>query len=298
MLQYTHMEILAVTCQSADNIKDIHKAGAEEAVFALKDGCFSALTGFSKEELKELISLTHEEGMRFSVLMNRLFHEDMIKEAQETMMELIHAGADAVLFADLGLMKKAMEEGVTDRMIYQPETLMTSTPEAEVYGALGLQAVMISSLLTEGEIEEIAKAVKQTGVSVHGYQLMSVSARGLLSAYSAVSGRESLKNRNGLYLREEKRNEFMPVYENDYCALIYTDYILESFDQLERFQKAGVQRFQADSWNISPDSLNDALRIYRNILDGKDASSLIQEYRKKYADLPISEGYYSSRTVK
>jgi putative protease len=292
------MAILAVTCENLKSAEEFHACGADEVIFALKNACFSPLASFSCEEIRESIQTVHAMGMRVSVLMNALFHEGAVDQASRMMKELVQAGADGIIFADTGLMMEAVKNGFADRMIYQPETMMTSSYDASVWQHCGIQALMISTLLTEEEILKIASSAKNTGMNIHGWQLMSVSARPLLSAYGAVSGLGPLKNRKGLTLVEAKREGRMPVYENEQVTMIFSDYVLESFEEIRRFQKAGMKRFTVDSWNLSEESVQDALKIYRSLLDEKEPSVKIEEYREKYNELPLEKGYYENKTVR
>lgn len=298
MIQYCRMAILAVTCENLKSAEAFHACGADEAVFALKDACFSPLAAFSCEEIREFIPKVHSSGMRVSVLMNALFHEEAIQNAAEMMKELVHSGADGIIFADTGLMLTALKEGFSDRMIYQPETMMTSSYDASVWSSTGVQALMISTLLTEEEILKIAASNENTGMNIHGWQLMSVSARPLLSAYGAMTSLGSFRNKKGLTLVEAKRNEHIPVYENEQVTMVFSDYVLESFEEILRFEKAGMKRFSVDSWNLDLSSVEDALKIYRALLDEKQPSMSIEEYRAEYSALPLDKGYYENKTVR
>lgn len=292
------MSILAVTCENPADLKTYREKGADEVIFALADSCFSALRPFSEEEILTMAETARAENLRVSVLMNRLFHEDDIEAACEKMIRLCHGGIDAVLFADTGLMYSARKNGLEDRMIYQPETMMTSPADALTWCSENLQAVMISTLLTEQEILKIAAGAAVTGMNIHGYQLMSVSARPLLSAFALSAGKEPLKNKENLTLVEAKRQEHMPVFENEYATMIFSDYVLESFDEIRKFRDAGMKRFVIDGWHLDPQSVQEAVGLYRALLDGTAEAAEIREYRNTYKDIPFSKGYYDQKTVR
>ena len=291
------MKTLAVTCETLNQISLFAESGADEAVFALQDSCFSALRSFDVQQASEMIQAAHRAGMKAGILMNRLFHEGQILQASDDMRRLIEAGADHICFADMGLARAAMKDGFTDRLIYRPETMMTSTYDALTWMNTGIASVLISPLLTEEEILKICKETENASVAVHGYQLMSVSRRPLVSSYARKTGIE-IHEMSNLYLKEEKRQDLMPVYENGYCTMIYTDYILESFDETVKFSEAGAERFCADSWHIEEEAMADALKIYRALLDGDQPDMTPAQYREKYDSLPLSGGYYDQKTVR
>ena len=289
---------LSITCENHELFTEYRQAGADEVILALKDSCFSPLKAFDKQEMVKLIEEAHQYGLEVSVLMNRLFHENDAVNACETMKRLVEAGADGIIFADTALAYTAKREGFMNRMIFQPETMMTSSFDAKVWHDLGTQAVMISSLLTKEEVIHIASCIDNGGVNVHGYQMMSVSGRPLLSAYAQNRGLYPLKNKGNLFLVEEKRDGKMPVYENDYCTMVFSDYIQESFDEMKAFMNAGVKRFVIDSWMLKETCVKDTLRIYRAYLDGKETEEMVRTYRKTYGELPLSSGYYEQKTVR
>ena len=286
------MKILTITCENIEQMKLYTYGGADEVITALKGACFTSMHELTMAEIKELASCNPG---RTAVLMNRLFGEEEKQKAEELLDEVL-TFADAVFFADPALMYEAARLGRQSQMIYRPETLMTSIRDASWWMGQGLQSVQISPLLTEDEIKMIASSVPHTGLQIHGRLLMSVSKRRLLHAYAEVNGLADMAEKKDLYLQEESREGRMPVYENAYGTLIYTDYIQQSFAYMKDFMNAGVERFEIDANGLAEEQLQDTLKIYRDLLDGQEADSSI--YLEKYSSLPFSTGYYGQKTVK
>ena len=288
------MQILSCVLSESldpDRLKD---AGADEITVPARDGCFYPGAVFSADQTVRIIREAHARSMRCTVLMNRLFHEDSIENAQKMMLDYIEAEADGVIFADPGLLYAAMRAGKENMLIYQPETIVTSSDEAAAWMSCGLQSVMLSQLMTEGEIIQIARKTSGCGIAVHGHQLMSVSGRKLITSYEDAAGIKT--GRNNLYLKEEKRSWKMPVCENETGTMVFTDYVQESFGQMKAFQDAGIVRFALDPYLLENEAVYDALAIYRKLIDGKDAEEDIREYRNRYDNL--SAGYYDQKTVR
>lgn len=286
------MKILTITCENIEQMNLYTYAGADEVITALKGACFTSMPELTMAEIKELAS---RNPGRTAVLMNRLFGEEEKQKAEELLDEVL-TFADAVLFADPALMYEAARLGRQSQMIYRPETLMTSTRDASWWMSQGLQSVQISPLLTEDEIKMIASSVPHTGLQIHGRLLMSVSKRRLLHAYAEVNGLAEMAEKEDLYLQEESREGRMPVYENAYGTLIYTDFIQQSFAYMKDFMDAGVERFEIDANGLTEEQIQDALKIYRELLDEQEADS--STYLEKYSSLPFSTGYYGQKTVK
>lgn len=286
------MKILTITCENLHQVEEYTEQGCDEVILSLQDAGFTSLHCFSIPEIQEAVD---RNPKRTSVLMNRLFGEEEMEGAL-VQLEQILSIADAVYFADPALLRKAQQLHRADQMIYRPETLLTSSEDGAWWMKQGLQSVEISPLLTAEEICTIAGNVPHTSLQIHGRLLMSVSKRKLLSAYSEANGLPSLHEKKNLYLREESREGKIPIYENAYGTLIDTDYLQESFDYIHAFMDSGVERYEIDTIGLKEDAIQDAIKIYRDLLDGKNVSA--KEYLAKYKEYPFETGYYGQKTVK
>ena len=285
------MKILIVTLENRNLLKDYIDLGVNEVVLASADNTFSALHEFTGEEIKEIVEECHMHHMTVTVLMNRLYSEKDIYAAQKEMEEILHLGVDGLMFADPGLLKYAKEKHLECYLTYRPETLMTCNEDALFWKEQGLRSVVIPCLLTKDEVMDIAKYTPDTTVIIHGSTLMSVSKRKLLSAYKQVNQKDFDVHSKTLSLKEKQREAYMPAYENAVAMMIYTDYIQESFDEMHAFMDPQVTYFEIDTPFMSEEAVIDAIRIYRMLLDEKDASREIQAYRDKYQDKELLDGY-------
>lgn len=273
--------------------------GADEVMIACRDQTFSAMKEYDEKEIVSFIPEGHAMGLKVSVLMNRLYDQKEIFNAQAIMKDFLFHDIDYIYFADPGLLNEAVQIHQENRMIYEPETLVTSSQDASFWMEQGLGSTVISPLITENEILHITQNVAHTSLMIHGRQMMSVSRRHLLQAYADASDKKvSYAYNEHLSLREDKRNGYMPVFENKYGTIIYTDFIQESFDEMDAFMNNGVERFVIEDVFLPCDALLDAIKAYRSILNGKNAEMIGKEYRKRYSDLPLSNGYYGQKTIR
>lgn len=292
------MKILSTTLENKSLLEKYIQSGVNEVIVALKGNTFSALKEWNEEEIKQITNQCHQQGVTVTVLMNRLYGESDIYDAQKTMESILRCGVDGLMFADPGLLRHAKKLNLEDHLIYRPETLMTCNEDALFWMQEGLRSVVIPCLLTKDEVIEIAKETKDTTVIIHGSTLMSVSKRKLLSAYQHLTNLDFDVSSKTLALKEKQREDHMPAYENAYSMMIYTDYIQESFDEMNAFMDAGVKYFEIDTTFMKDEMILDSISIYRNILDGKEVENQINKYKEKYKDLHLSDGYYGQKTVK
>lgn len=289
------MKTLAITCADTNCLQELKDTGADEVIVSLRNSAFSALTEMDEKEIVECGKKAHEIGMKVSVMMNRLFPESEVKEAAEKMVFLLDNDVDYVIFADPGLLYYAKKKGLEGRLIYQPETLITSSNDAAFWMNQNLHSVTVSSLITKEEITEISEKVSGLSIYVHGRLLMSVSRRKLLKAYHDETGIPFTYEKNReLYLVEEKREGHMPVYETENACMIFTDYIQESFQEMSDFMN--LERFVIDGSWLSYEEGRDALAIYADMLKGKKVDT--EAYLTKYGKENFSDGYYGQKTVR
>ena len=149
------MKTTAITCSDLNDLKTYAENGADEVIIAPVDCSFSALSEIQEEKLFDAISTAHQEGMKISFLMNRLFGQSEISVVSERMNAYMQAGVDGVIFADPGLLSAAENNGYLNRMIYQPDTLVTSSYDASFWMEQGLKSVTVSSLITKEQSKRI-----------------------------------------------------------------------------------------------------------------------------------------------
>ena len=283
------MTRICVTAGNADEIRKFREAGADEIVLAPEGCAMSALPEFSTEEIAGQGTV--------SLLMNRLFMPEMLVKAEAVLDTVRAEQIDSVYFSDPAMVPIAEKRGLKDRLIYKPEMLAVSTFDAQWWMAQGIASVSVSPLLTRDEIMSILNRIPGLQITVHGRLLMSVSARPLLSAYREDTGTVFDVNSRQLFLKEDKREELMPVYETASGTFIYSDFIQESFDDVKLFAEAGAGSFFIDSVGCDPELIADALVTLKTVMNEPDAGEAVGEYRRKYAGV-LSEGYYGQKTIR
>ena len=290
------MPVLAVTCEDISKIRELATLGVDDVILALDNSAFSALRSFSVAKLAVAIEEAKKNGMTCTILMNGLFSQQDIFHTQEILNELIEDGADYITISDFGCLQFAKEDDCMNQIIYDPTTLMTSSYEAEICKKLGIGYCTISPVLTKEEIEKIA-GVMPTSMIIHGHLLMSVSKRKLLSEYKDAY-KKDVEEEHTYYLQEEKRSGHMPIYENNVGTMIYTDFIQESFQEINDFVDKGLDRLEIHTEFLEWDMVVDTIKAYRDILDGKDAKEIEESYKAKYGMHPLANGYYGEKTIK
>ena len=263
----------------------VYAAGALP-VFAVENCAYSGLNEIAVQDIDP--SLPH------GVLMNRIFREGELPRISQTLEALRRHLPERIYFADPAVFSLC-DDTLRSRLVYRPETLMTNQEDIRFWKNTGIQGVTVSPLLTAEELYAAAEAVPGTEFVIHGHLLMSVSARKLLTSWAARYDKELPEGRP-LFLREETRSDRYPVKETAAGTMIFTDYVLESFDYIRSLASHGASAFYLDGSFLDLQDLTDALRLYRALLAGSGTEEQIKAYRSSHPE--CREGYYGQETVR
>jgi len=81
------------------------EAGADAVYFGLKHFSARAKTGFSVDELPQVMRTLHARGVRGFVTFNTLVFEHELLEAARAIAAIVEAGADAMIVQDYGIVR-------------------------------------------------------------------------------------------------------------------------------------------------------------------------------------------------
>ena len=129
--------------------------------------------------------------------------------------------------------------------------------------------------------------------------MMAVSKRHLLSAYRNYThlNHDLVRNQH-LWIQEVHRDGHMPIYEDDFGTVIYTDFVLQSFKHIQKFVTIGVERLEMNAHYLSTEENKQAIEAYVKILNGSSGEEVEESYRKAFSDLPLEDGYYGQKTIR
>lgn len=277
------MKNIVVLINELNEIQPVLEAGANEIVVGVENYTFSAIKKHSIDEMRN-----------HSVLMNRFYFQDEVDLLQKQLKDLKERNVNHIYFCDPAVYYYAKELDLVNHLIYKPETMMVSANDFLFWQEQGIYTASLSPLITFEETEKILNEVKNVEVTIHGHLLMSESKRQLLTSYFDYT-KQSIEQGKIYYLKEMKREDLMPVYDDEFGTLIYSDFVLESFNEIKSFN---TDRFFIDSLLLDTDVLVDAIKIYRNILDEKDMKNEVNEYLTKYSNIKFTSGYYKEKTIK
>lgn len=281
----------------------------EDELQVLKDaGCDMVIIGdkfngtrmphyFEREDIIHMVNSAHRIGLEVIIALNRMYTDEDINELEAYLNFLEPLNIDYYYYQDQGVFSVMKRRGLENKLIYNPDTLCANSNDIKVMESLGVFGCFLAKELTLEQMCTIAKKTKNSMVIVHGYLNMSYSKRLLLDNYMRVINKpNNLQNRYDLKLKEDTRDDFMPVYEDEQGTSIYTPYIQESFAEIKKLADSNVSYFFVDRIFNDLVFTCDAIKGYHAILNGEDAQVIKQAYYDKYHDYPLSTGYMYQKT--
>lgn len=283
------------------DLEKLYKAGASSVVIATPFFSARGAAYFPIEELPALRRECHRLKLKMLVLVNRFFVEEELDQLRSHLQFLKELDVDGIYYGDEGVLYEASLLGMSDKLIYNPDTLITNKEDVQYYLDEGIQMVTISKEITLEEICTIARSVQgECEVVIHGRLNMMHSKRMLLSNYLDFIGKsEDVKDKHTLYIMEETRDDHMPIVEDELGTHVFTGFTLSSFDEIKDMADAGIRHFRIDGIFHDIDYVCEALTLYKDILSGKrKGRETYQEYVKRYPQDHVTQGFYYTKTSK
>ena len=289
------------TPYALEDIQKLKDAGSTTVVVGTPFFSVRSVCTFPVDMLALIKEECNKQGVKLFVLVNRFFVEDEIDLLRNHLKLLKELDVDGIYFGDECVLYEADILGMKDKLIYNPDTLITNHGDVQYYLDEGIQMVTISKEITLSEICTIAQKVNgNCEVLIHGRLNMLHSKRNLLTNYMSFLKRDDKVHDNmNLYIMEEKRDEKMPILEDETGTHIFSGFTLASFEELQDMVNAGIQHFRIDGIFHNIEYVLEALKLYKEVLDGKrKGHETFIEYQKQYENDNITHGFYYTKTSK
>lgn len=232
--------------------------GADAVYFAgQRFGMRAAAANFDDQELRAGIAYAHAHGVKCYITVNIMPSEGDLSALPAYLELLADAGADALIVADVGVIRLAKCYAPKVPLHISTQTSILNHEAANFWADLGAERVVLARELSLDEIAEIrAKTPKELEIEafVHGAMCISYSGRCLISQY--MTGRDANHGacaqpcRWNYALMEEKRpGEFFPVEEDARGTYLYNSKDMCMIEHIPELVRAGVDSFKIEGRN-------------------------------------------------
>lgn len=266
-------------------------------------GMRASTVNFSDEQLRAAVRLAHEKGAKVYVTCNTLPREDEIKLLPEYLEFLQDAGADALIIADLGVMRLAKRYAPKLKRHVSTQLGVINSETANVLYDMGADTVVLAR---ETPIEDIRKIHLSTPKElrleafVHGAMCVSFSGRCLLSNY--LTGRDANRGmcaqpcRWKYHLVEEKRpGEYFEITE-DGGTFIMNSRDMRMIEHIPELIDAGIESFKIEGRMKSSYYAAVVTNAYRRAIDAAKAGESLDPIWLRETEMvshrPYCTGFY------
>ena len=238
-------------------------------------GMRAAAANFDDEALRRCIAEAHAHGVKCYITVN-IMPSCRDLPALPAYLELLQdAGADAMIVADVGVIRMAQKYAPGVPLHISTQTSILNPEAANFWADMGAERVVLARELSLEEIAEIrAKTPKSLEIEafVHGAMCISYSGRCLISQY--MTGRDANHGacaqpcRWNYSLMEEKRpGEFFPVEEDSRGTYLYNSKDMCMIDHIDKLVKAGVTSLKIEGRAKSAYYVSVITNAYRMAVD-------------------------------
>ena len=278
-------------------LKTAFKFGADAVYFAGKKFGLRAFAGnFEDDEIEKAVNYAHSLNKKVYITVNILAHEADFDGLKEYIEYLDKIGVDAVIAADVGIIKLIRDVAPNLDIHVSTQANVTNSYSAKFFQDMGVKRIVLARELSIEEIKKIHEAVPDMELEafVHGAMCISYSGRCLLSNY--FTGRDS--NRGACvqacrweYTITEKsrQGQQFPIEEDERGTYILNSKDLCMIKHLKELEEAGVCSFKIEGRMKSEYYVACTVNAYRRAINGEDVD--ISELEKSSHRL-FTTGFY------
>ena len=246
--------------------------GGADAIYVggKRFGARAYAKNFDTEEMKKAVTYAHLHGRKIYVTINTLILDREMEDALAYARELYRIGVDALIVADLGLIRVLREHLPNLELHGSTQMSAHNSLGADMAYDLGCQRVVLARELSGENIAAVTETCKpEIEVFLHGALCVCHSGQCLFS--SMVGGRSGNRGECAQPCR-------LPYNSEKSYPLSLTDLCLAN--HIKELCDSGVASLKIEGRMKSPEYVYTVTSIYRRLLD---------EYReatdKEYADL-------------
>ena len=276
--------------------------GADAVYLAGNDFGMRAFAGnFTPEDMAQAVALCHEKGVAVHVTCNTMARNEEMDRLPAFMEQLESLGVDAVIAADLGVLRTAQKYAPHVKIHMSTQAGVTNYHSASMWHELGASRVILARELSLDEVRELrSRTPKELEVEtfVHGAMCVSYSGRCVLSNY--MTGRDAQRGacaqpcRYKYALMEEKRpGEYFPVEEDSKGAYIFSSRDMCMIDHVGELIDAGVNSLKVEGRAKSAYYAACVTNAYRHAIDAAVAGESLNPIWRSEVE-KVSHRHYST----
>lgn len=252
-------------------------------------------SSFDVETIIEAINEIKKLKKEIFININQLYTNEHIEELMAFITKLPTNDITGFICADIGVLEAFKKINLNDKIIYNPETLLTNyfdfnyLKEDNILGSFVAKEITLEDIKTIGSKREL-----KTFMVGHGHLDMFYSKRQLLKNYSDYLGITNLfHNKKDLVLKEEIRpDDKYPVLEDFAGTHVFRSNVFSTLEQLDNL-KDSIDYLIIDPIFKDSKYLKQITKLYKNnMIDQK----IIDKIQKDYNEI-WDNGFLFTKTI-
>lgn len=244
-------------------------------IIGIKDLSLRVPLVIDPDEVEKYITFANENNKKIYIALNSIIHNEKLHLIEEILQQDFIKYVHGVYFGDLSVYQIAEKYKLNEKLIYHPETLVANYKIANFWHQKGIMRAVIAKELPLEDILQIGRMSDlEIEIMVSGYYPMFHSRRNLLTNFFLyVDNKDEIdKLGNDNYLiKEEIRNEFYHIIENENGTHIYAPNHLVMIEYLQQFINENISTF----------------RIERQFIEDKDFYQILKAYNKAFEEISV-----------
>ncbi|MBU1093836.1 MAG: U32 family peptidase [Firmicutes bacterium] len=278
-------------------VEDIEKLSVYADGFLIGNDDFGTrLTkSYSTKEIQEVLKITKRLNKSLYLVCNQIFNDDQLVNFKSWIEKLPILEFSGIVVADLGAYRLLDHMGLSELIVYNPETLMTNAYDFNFLAHFNIQGVFVAKEITLEDVIYIGDKKKYKMFMIgHGHLNMFYSKRQLIDNFMDFTESENVyHNRQDLKIVEENRKEDpYPILEDQAGTHVFRSQVLSSINHLSAL-KGFVDYLVIDSLFKDDDYALSVLKMYKA---EKEDLEQIQLIKNKYQEV-WDEGFFYKKTI-
>ena len=194
--------------------------------------CQAPVCPLSFEKIEIVTKTITAAGKKVFLLADMMVTESNLDLVKKSLERMLSVNASRIICYDFTFVVLADELGISNRLIYAPNTLITHSRLMEYYHQKSLAGLVISGSLSKEEMLSLCNNNQEIemGVVLSGHREIYRSRRRHVTAYANHNGLDIPASGfySGYAVREKQReNKYYPLVENENGTLIYDAFVLD-----------------------------------------------------------------------
>jgi len=161
------------------------------------------------------------------ISVNKIFHMSELKELERYLIEVKKKNVKGIFFSDLGVYQICKRLNLTDKLIYDPITLIVNKMEL-LYFENKIKGIVVSPFISIENLKEFKSDKLELYFLGNGRIPLLYSKRPLLTNYAKYHDMEEDFIFNKLYIKEELRESIFPIIQDENGTHVFSPYIFSS----------------------------------------------------------------------